>query len=166
MTTHQCTQNCCTLLTKPYTRKKYRYTDQAKYKTQKAGAFIYDPVTRRILLVQSRGDKWGAPKGSMEQTDLSIEDCAIREVREETGIELEKRQLEVWYNTCRTTYYYIELPLQSVTVDTEGVINNDATGVTWIKLECLAEMVQTGTINVNIACKKLVRKFLNTNIMF
>lgn len=166
MTYPLCSNRCCSLLTKPYIHKKVHYNDYAKYKARKAGAFVYDPSTQRILLVQSRGDKWGAPKGSMESTDASIEDCAIREVREETGIELQRDHLQTWYNTSKTIYYYIELPQQSVTMETDGVVDNDATGITWIKLDCLVQMARENRINLNVACKKLVRKFLNTDIMF
>ena len=41
-----------------------------------------------------RRDKFGFPKGSYEITDKTIEDTAVREVKEEIGINLDKSRLE------------------------------------------------------------------------
>ena len=54
---------------------------------RKAGVVIFNPPTESVLLVQSRGNLWGFPKGSIEENE-TIKDAAIREVREETGLKV------------------------------------------------------------------------------
>lgn len=50
---------------------------------------ILDPETAKILLVQNKGaDFWYAPGGAWEYESESIEQCAIRETEEETGIKI------------------------------------------------------------------------------
>lgn len=165
MTLIHCPSTCCDILTKAYKHTRKRYPSLGKRDYRKAGAFIYDPRTQRILLVQSRGDKWGAPKGSMEDTDTSIHACAIREVYEETGIRLDRSQLNRMYRIDKTVYFYIELDQQAVGFDICTMHDNDATGITWIRPQCLAELHRNGQLHVNVACKKLMRKFLPFHVL-
>ena len=55
-----------------------------KKKRMKAGAVIVDPRFNRIILVQSRGNLWGFPKGRRDNQEKDIT-CALREFEEETG---------------------------------------------------------------------------------
>jgi 8-oxo-dGTP pyrophosphatase MutT (NUDIX family) len=56
-------------------------------KLKKAGSFVYTSKKQKILLVQSRGQMWGPPKGSIQPNEEPLE-CAIREVKEETGLDI------------------------------------------------------------------------------
>ena len=54
----------------------------------KAGSLIYDINDNKILLVKGkRANKWSFPKGHREPGE-SVEECAIRETYEETGLYL------------------------------------------------------------------------------
>jgi len=85
---YKCQDGCCTYKVTPYKDIKWNNGDGWKSnsgKIIKAGSFVVDPETHKILLVQSRGKMWGPPKGTIQDNE-SVEDCAIREVFEETGI--------------------------------------------------------------------------------
>ena len=86
----------------PLNHEKKRYR-------KKAGIFIYDPETKKVLLVQSRGRLWGPPKGTIKDNELD-KDCAIREVKEETGINiLESNFLKIMRIKNNAIYYYVEM---------------------------------------------------------
>ena len=53
-----------------------------------ASVFIINPVTKKILLVHHKKfNKWVQPGGHIEENE-TIEQCIIREVKEETGLDL------------------------------------------------------------------------------
>jgi len=49
-----------------------------------AGGLVYDSDNQLLMIF--RNDKWDLPKGKLE-VDENIEECAIREVKEECGVE-------------------------------------------------------------------------------
>jgi 8-oxo-dGTP pyrophosphatase MutT (NUDIX family) len=160
-----CTNGCCSIVIKPYNETHTSYDFRHKFKKSKAGIFFYDPITEKVLLVQSRGIKWGPPKGTIEDTDKSIEDCAVREVMEETGIVIPKDRLttENRHHIDRATYYYLEKDaVKNVNIPT--CQDNDASGITWIHIKCLENMHDTGQIDLNSHCKKLIKKILKINL--
>lgn len=162
-----CPKGCCSITTKPYKHIHTSYDFRHKFNNIKAGIFFYDPISKRVLLVQSRGMKWGPPKGSMEDIDsLSIENCAIREVKEESGIDVDISQLtsENKYRIDRATYYYIEYAPDASSLDIPGGHDNDASGITWIDVDCLCDMYDRRIIDLNSHCKKLLRKILKINL--
>jgi len=56
-----------------------------------AGAFVVDPCEGKVLLLEHRQlGKWLQPGGHVEETDASVLAAALREVREETGIDPER----------------------------------------------------------------------------
>jgi len=134
-----------------------------KFKQSKAGMFIYNPMTKYILLVQSRGKKWGPPKGTMESFDIDIEHCAIREVYEETGLKIDILELVQKYRIDRATYYMIEKDVSNMKFLNYSQ-ENDASGITWIHLDCLINMVNNKTIELNSHCKKLLHRFFNIKL--
>jgi 8-oxo-dGTP pyrophosphatase MutT (NUDIX family) len=106
---------------------------------KKAGAVIYDSVAGKILLVQSYGNKWGSPKGSMEMCDGgSPKLCAIREVQEETGIVLKLHQLKTAITVNETCYYIVDL--DSTTMLPPLPDCAEITGIGWVRYKCCASL--------------------------
>jgi 8-oxo-dGTP pyrophosphatase MutT (NUDIX family) len=53
---------------------------------RRAGAWIFAPDLKRVVLVQSKKNTFGAPKGRFEKTDVTDVKARDREVEEETGL--------------------------------------------------------------------------------
>ncbi len=71
---------------------------------QAAGVIIIHPKTRDVLLIlQRQGKYWGFPKGHCEPGETS-EQTALREIREEVGLEL-----ELLPDFSYTTEYHVPL---------------------------------------------------------
>lgn len=137
-----------------------------KYDRKKAGAFLYRVQKKfgdentLILIVQSHGEKWGMPKGSIEDQDKSLEECAIREVREETGIDISP-PFEETVTINRTLYYIIELSSVASNELDMSKIESDITGITWIRVGCLRKLTQLGIIDTNSHCKKILVRYFS-----
>ena len=147
-----CRKKCCTITLKHYTHVEKDYSNTKI--TNKAGCFITDPKTSKILLVQSRGIKFGPPKGSSDEGE-SMVDCAIRETYEETGIKLDKAEVEKAqrYRIDKAVYFYIEMDSESGNFEPPDMEDNDATGITWIRRSCV------GGLDLNSHAKKLINRF-------
>lgn len=153
----KCKDECCKIYTKEYTHFYTTTYIKNKFKQKKAGVFIHSPKENRVLLVQSGGQKWGAPKGSMDDTDLSIKDCAIRELFEETGIRLTVDNLNRYTRIGRCFYYYIQMSMDDVDICIQDIQGNDASGISWIKIDCIRNVDR---FELTSNCRKLFQKFL------
>lgn len=69
------------------------------------GAIIQDAEGRILLQRRSDYGDWGLPGGGMEPGEL-IEDTMMREVREETGLEVTRFELYGVYSGPRMQYTY------------------------------------------------------------
>ena len=156
-----CKQDCCIL--------RYciceDYVIPIKYykKRKKAGMFIYDPVSDEILIVQSRWNLWGCPKGSLEEGE-TYESCAIREVNEETGISFSKENLGKRFKIYgNAVYFYMKVDKNQYII--QNLDNDDEiTGIGWIKKDCFKDLIETGKISVTKHCLILLKKL--TGISF
>lgn len=155
-----CDKKCCNLkYIKGYNILPYHVHKHKK----KAGIFIHDSKSNKILLVQSRGRLWGPPKGTMEDGEHENQ-CAKREVKEETGLDIDISSLSDYFVIRnRATYFYMDIPYTELNIQTD-LENNDVTGIGWISPECLVKCVQTQTINITTHCKILLKKILNIDI--
>jgi ADP-ribose pyrophosphatase YjhB (NUDIX family) len=128
---------------------------------KKAGIFFYDPKIGKVLLVQSHGKFWGSPKGTKEENETYTE-CAIREVKEETGIEIDEDNLSDYIQVKNTRYYVMSYPECNVNVQTT-IENNDANGIGWFSYDCLNSFVNEGKMVLNNHFRTLAKKVLNRN---
>jgi ADP-ribose pyrophosphatase YjhB (NUDIX family) len=149
-----CADGCCKIDIKEYKQQLLHSKNK-----KKAGVFIYDPTTNKVLIVQSRGNFWGAPKGTIEYGESNIE-CAIREVKEETGLIICEKMLFQSFIICnQATYFYLETSECDVKVQ-DNHLQNDANGIGWIKLECLKKCINSGKISINQHFRLLLIKLL------
>lgn len=156
-----CPNGCCSLQTEPYISNPHEMPFGRRNRN-KAGIFIYDPLSNKILVVQSRGRLWGIPKGTAEQ-DEDSQNCAIREVYEETGIQVLPFMLEDQVRIKgRIVYFYAQMDETEVTIQ-HSIENNDANGIGWIKPECLLKAINDESMAVNSHCLILIKRFLRIN---
>ena len=147
METFLCQDGCCSLKIKPYVAKDLVY-ENFHVRRKKSGVFICDPITNKVLIVQSRGHLWGPPKGTMEENETDSE-CAVREVMEETGLDISKESLTTSFAVYnKATYFYLEMKECDVFVQ-EKDPKNDANGIGWIKIECLEKCIEAGNISIS-----------------
>jgi ADP-ribose pyrophosphatase YjhB (NUDIX family) len=156
---YTCEKSCCSICTTRGIFKTFH-----KKNKKKSGIFIYDPEEKRVLLVQSCGLFWGPPKGTLEEgINETILECAIREVKEETGLDISPEELrgEIKVKN-KITFFYCERKTCSVQI--QNIKGNDANGITWIKIECLKDLIKTKKIIVNRHCILTMLKFLNVKL--
>jgi 8-oxo-dGTP pyrophosphatase MutT (NUDIX family) len=111
------------------------------YLVVQAGGGLVTTPDHHILLIHRKG-KWDLPKGKLEQGE-SLEDCALREVEEETGLRDIKmgKELGVTYHTYKekgrailkeSHWYFMEVSQrQDLTPQTEEGIEQ----CLWVPLE-------------------------------
>ena len=136
ITNYKCSKyNCCSLTSIEYNKKN---REKYQHKKNKAGVIIHDKTQDKILIIQSRGNLWGFPKGSLKTNETFLE-CAIRELYEETGIKIQKQN----FNTEKSikikstnVYYYINMEQCNVNIQ-KNIIDNDATGIGWVNINCI-----------------------------
>ena len=139
---------CCSLLMWGYivpsnNRARTRhYIDPKRYTdARKAGGILI--YNGRVLIIQSRSDKWGFPKGGFERGETAVQ-CAEREVYEETSfsVRFSDDDLKVKYKD--TTFYVKHLQNEPPEIDTQYLKTpgNDCTGIGWIRLTCLKRLVK------------------------
>jgi 8-oxo-dGTP pyrophosphatase MutT (NUDIX family) len=154
-----CPNGCCYTQVKPYKPSETKSNKSPR----KAGALLHDPASNSVLLVQSRGNLWGPPKGTFKPGE-NPRKCASREILEETGIAFhilaDSRHTIIKKNS---TYFYLKHPICPVEIQQHPVNEtNDANGITWIKLPCLADAIRTGQIAVTHHGRILLFRFLGT----
>lgn len=139
--------------------------DKVFRKIRKAGIFAFDNITHKILLVQTYEQYWGLPKGSIEENE-SVEQCAIRETKEETGIDITTYKLNNHIFIYNTKYYVIRMKECPVSLSTT-LINNDATNVGWFTFDQLKKAVEeTKTMILNSSCKIALERLLGWKFNF
>jgi len=161
----QCANGCCTLEVKPYTPSpEEKHTSSVKRK--KSGIFVYNPTRNSILIVQSRGNLWGNPKGTLQPGETDI-GCALREVCEETGINIAVNRLQRATRIKNDAIYFYTEVDQDLAVSvqhTNSDADNDANGVGWINIDCLRKMVEDSQLNITSHLKTTLERFNGVRI--
>ena len=166
----KCNNQCCAYTITPYQHVPYypfHSHTQSETRIKKAGSFMYDKQNNKILLVQSRGQMWGPPKGSIQDNENPLE-CALREVKEETGIDIKETELNgsITIKT-KAMYYFMDVNMEHYHVEPQShVKDNDANGIGWFNVDCLNELIESGQISINQHCRILIKKIFNKDIVF
>ena len=159
----KCDLGCCIFKIKKYDTSIPEYYYGPKKK--KAGVFVYDKINNKVLLVQSKGRLYGFPKGSLNIGENSKKG-AIRELKEETGVDIDIEKLGKMYLINNNAYYYLlDINLNKVYFNVQiKDIYNDANACIGIKIECLKKLIKSKKIKLNNHCIKLLKIVLNINI--
>ena len=160
---YTCMNRCCQIKIERYTPLISKYYPHKNYK-EKAGVLFFDKNKNKILLVQSRGNLWGIPKGTFEDGETSKQ-CAVREVKEETGFNISPIELKNNYVKVkgRAYYYYVEMDETDVEVQ-KDYEDNDANGISWLNCNCLIKLMKNGKMRVNQHTRIVLRHFLNLTL--
>jgi predicted NUDIX family NTP pyrophosphohydrolase len=149
----KCTHKCKCIL-----RKLKKYTSPKKYKgsfspRKKAGVLMTSSAGK-ILVVQSRGRLWGVPKGGIEDGEQDI-DCAFRELREETGVLIDRTRERI-DGTIQMKHgkYFTMFDQPEHKLDIADC--NDSTGVGWITHKCLKSMLTRGVVRFTADFSRII----------
>jgi 8-oxo-dGTP pyrophosphatase MutT (NUDIX family) len=162
METFLCDKKCCNINIKHY--EKHKDISFKHRNSYKSGVFIYDSEKDKILLVQSRGNFWGNPKGSLKYGEDIIKG-AIREVKEETNLDIKMYDFNrkiILKN--QATYFYSEISECPVSIR-DDIYNNDVNGITWIKTDCLFECVKNGNIKLTKHFIEIFKIFIKSKVL-
>ena len=136
--------------------KNSKYHGHLK-KQQKAGIIYFNKKYNKMVVIQSRGNLWGIPKGTCNENE-SLEECAVREFFEETGIKIKKTELiglkTVKIGTC--TYFCLEKDFTFSFHNFELTCeNNDVSGIGYVNLNCLKK----SKLKFNSHLRKILDRF-------
>lgn len=142
-------ENGCILkqMVKPFT-KINRQDHIYAFEKRKAGVLVL--CGDKILLTQSYNKFWGIPKGHVEPFDVSVKECAERELREETGLEVVLKDEDLYRIPMGNCYIY-KICLDSMDmVNLDNLLYLDSSGIGWVNYNCAFKL------NLNQLTRKLL----------
>ena len=142
-----CKKGCCTLKTL-YKENHGRDGVFHPFEKRKAGILVY--CDNKVLLTQSYNNFWGIPKGQMEFTDVDTKACAVRELKEETGLSVTLQDSDLYRIILDNCYIYQYNASSMDVVDLNNLPNLDSTGIGWVDFECAFDF------DINYLTKKLL----------
>ena len=128
----------------------------------KAGAVIFSKENpdKILVLYQEKHDDFSLPKGHLEAGE-TLKQCAIREIKEETGLDIEiLSDLDVVHYTNKNdgnveTTYYIARSLDDNAVQTE-----DGGSIFWLTIDQALEKLSYENLRqLLITNRNLIEKF-------
>lgn len=120
------------------------------------GCICISPNNRILLVKGRRGQVWSFPKGHRERTDKTSVACALRELKEETGIALDSD-----YICCKRykagEYYIYQVPeeFRTFPIDTDEIEEAD-----WFTFEDICQLKKN--IDVSLFCQHVQKKIVDT----
>jgi 8-oxo-dGTP pyrophosphatase MutT (NUDIX family) len=123
----------------------------------RAGTIIVDFRTRKLLIIQCYHKLWGLPKGHVESGE-TVEQCAVRETFEETGIRIELNDLMNKYTIYNGDgiYYVVDGTRLDYNLSNIPTDQKEITGITWICMNCFERLLKTGQLHINSHLKHLL----------
>ena len=116
--------------------------------------------TNKILLVKGRkSQKWSFPKGHRERWDKTPLDCALRELREETGLRLQSSSIGTRKYKAGE-YFIFSLPNEYRLFPEDS---NEIDEVGWFEFETVESMNKN--VDVSLFCNYVNKNVLSDPIL-
>ncbi len=145
----------------------WRRSNQAGHLT--ASIFVLDNTAKAALLLHHAAlDKWLQPGGHIDETDPTLAAAALRELREETGLDLERVATPTLFDidahpipardksgTHEPAHVHYDLRFLTRATDSQVALSEEALGFRWVSLEELAAREPQSGIG------RMARKALN-----
>ena len=126
---------------------------QRKKKLVRCGGILVNEELSHIVGVMNyeslEDKKWGLPKGHLKHGE-SIQQCAVREILEETGIRVKINE-DTPFKKLNDTYYYIFVLKSNTTFNIRD--HREIARVEWLPIDTL------GTINMNRGMRKFYDRY-------
>jgi 8-oxo-dGTP diphosphatase len=151
-----CDKKCCNLHITEYTETEEKIIDNTR--RYKAGIILHNIHEDKILIVQSRGNLWGFPKGSFEEGE-TFQTCAVRELKEETGVIINIELLQRYYKVNDYVMYFYVPYYELNNINIQKTEYNDANGIGWVNIDCLEKLLKKENFNINFHAKKCLQKY-------
>jgi 8-oxo-dGTP pyrophosphatase MutT (NUDIX family) len=119
-------------------------------KVMKTGAYIIDPINKKILITISNNNKIGIPKGTMIKNE-DIYSAAMREIYEETGLRIyidentKIKKIKSYYH-----FFVVYIDNGSLNFFPNPIDTNEINESKWVDIKYLNE-------NINL-CNTTLRK--------
>jgi ADP-ribose pyrophosphatase YjhB (NUDIX family) len=134
-----------------------------------ASAVIFDRRRRILLQQRSDGGQWGLPGGSVEIGE-SVSDAVVREVREETGLEVKPRRLvgvysdprfQIWRYPDGNVWHYVSVCFECVVRGGALTTCDETLALEWFALDALpAGLLPNHRIRIRDARARRVAPFV------
>jgi 8-oxo-dGTP pyrophosphatase MutT (NUDIX family) len=118
------------------------------------GCICISPFNRILLVKGKKGQIWSFPKGHRERSDKTTIDCALRELKEETGISLSKDYIITKkYKAGEYFIYSVPEEFRTFPQDTHEI--EDAN---WFTYEEICDLKKN--IDVSLFCQHVEKSIL------